>query len=75
MLIINKLLLTLQKQTVLFVNINHYVTITLAQLHQLMKTDNPEMFSQILSPKQSYYGEYQIFLDILSNFHEAKIQF
>ena len=75
MSIINKLSLTLQKQAVLFVDINHYVAITLAQLHQLMKTDNPEAFSQILSPKQSYYGEYQIFLDIISNFRKAKIQF
>ena len=75
MSIINKLLLALQKQTVLLVDINHYVAITLAQLHQLMKTDNPEAFPQILSPKQSYYGEYQTFLDTLSNFHKAKFQF
>ena len=75
MLIINKLSLALQKQTILFVDINHYVAITLAQLRQLMKADNPEAFSQILSPKRSYYGEYQIFLDILSNFCKAKIQF
>ena len=39
-----------------------------------MKTDSPEAFSPISSPKQSYYGEYQTFLDILSNFHKAKIQ-
>ena len=44
MSIINKLSLALQKQTVLFAT-------TLAQLRQLMKTDNPEAFSQILSPK------------------------
>ena len=75
MSIINKLLLALQKQTVLFVDTNHYVAIILAQLRQLMKTDNPEAFSEILSPKRSYYGEYQTFLDILSNFHKAKIQF
>ena len=75
MSIINKLLLALQKQTDLFVDINHYVAITLAQLGQLMKTDNREAFSQILSPKRSYYGEYQIFLNILSNSRKAKIQF
>ena len=40
-----------------------------------MKTDNPEVFCPILSPKRSYYGEYQTFLDILSNFRKAKIQF
>ena len=40
-----------------------------------MRTDNPIAFSQILCPKRSYYGEYQIFLDILSNFRKAKIQF
>ena len=28
-----------------------------------------------MSPKRSYYGEYQIFLDILSDFYKAKIQF
>ena len=75
MSIINKLPLALQKQTVLFVDINRCVALTLAQLRQLMKTDNPEAFSQILSPKRSYYGEHQTFLDILSNFHKAKIQF
>ena len=73
--IIKKLSLALQKQTVLFVDINHYVAITLVQLRQLMKTDNPEVFCPILSPKRSYYGEYQTFLDILSNFRKAKIQF
>ena len=74
-LIIKKLSLALQKQTVLFVDINHYVAITLAQLRQLMKTDHPEVFCPILSPKRSYYGEYRTFLDILSNFRKAKIQF
>ena len=73
--IINKLSLALQKQTVLFVDIDHYVAITLALLCQLMRTDNPIAFSHILCPKRSYYGEYQIFLDILSNFRKAKIQF
>ena len=75
MSIINKLSLALHKQTVLFVDINHYVAITLAQLRQLMKTDKHGAFSQILSPKRSYCGEYQTFLDILRNFHKAKIQF
>ena len=75
MSIINKLSLVLHKQTVLFVDINHYVAITLAQLCQLMKTDKHGAFSQILSPKRSYCGEYQTFLDILRNFHKAKIQF
>ena len=75
MSIIKKLMLVLQKKTLLFVDINHYVAITLAQLRQFMKTDNPEAFSQILSPKRSYYGEYQTFLDILSNFRKAKLQF
>ena len=56
--IIKKLSLALQKQTVLFIDINHYVATTLAQLRQLMKTDNPEAFCPILSPKRSYYGEY-----------------
>ena len=40
-----------------------------------METDNPEAFSQILSPKQSYHARYQIFLDIISNFCKAKTQF
>ena len=44
MSIINKLFLALQKQTVLLVDINHYFAITLAQLHQLMKTDNSADF-------------------------------
>ena len=62
MSIINALLLVLQKQTVLFVEINHYVAVTLAQLRQLMKSDNPETFFQILRPKRSYYGEIEYFL-------------
>ena len=62
MSIINTLLLVLQKQTVLFVEINHYVAVTLAQLRQLMKSDNPETFFQILRPKRSYYGEIEYFL-------------
>ena len=47
MSIINKLLLALQKEAVLLADINHYFAITLAQFRQLMKTDNPEAFSQI----------------------------
>ena len=75
MSIINILSLALQKQTVLFVDINHYVAITLTELRQHMKTDNPEAFCQILSPKRSCYGDYQMSLDTLSNFRKTKIQF
>ena len=62
MSIINTLLLVLQKQTVLFVEINQYVAVALAQLRQLIKSDNPETFFQILRPKRSYYGEIKYFL-------------
>ena len=62
MSIINTLLLVLQKQTVLFVEINQYVAVALAQLRQLIKSDNPETFFQILRPQRSYYGEIKYFL-------------
>ena len=70
--IMNILSLVLQKEGILFVDIKHSVNVTLQQLRKLAEADKPEEFSNLLSPKKSYYANYQFYLDILSDFNSTR---
>ena len=60
--ILNILLsLVLQKECILFIDIKHFIGVTLQQLQQLAKADNLEEFSSLLSPRKRYYARHQDF--------------
>ena len=59
--ILNILSLVLQKECILFIDIKHFIGVTLQQLQKLAKADNLEEFSSLLSPRKSYYARHQDF--------------